>query len=595
MGPEVGGGGSYVKPEDFNAKRAQSKSREPFWVRIVTFKTLTDANGRMSYAADFKCAVDLGAEAKEYIAFLRSSDPTLPRCEEHLKELARNERSSLFLDLYRGKEIICNVDAAGRSRNDALRQAWTLTSDGKMWVWRKKEDFSHDTYRMAIEAMREHPVVLLRGPPGTGKSFFAAALILARMWHQRKTRVSNSSIAAGGRGTEKGTQLILVTAATHSAIDTMVEKLIGHMGTGTHVPRIVVRLSDAPGSGPAHHYLDVSSNTRTQTQKNITHLLERQRRLILCGTVWQLRKITKAIKGRATMVCVGEASLMPMIETSIALSFLRSQRKNGEVILFGDDHQLGNVIKVEGGERVELQMSLFNYLTANNGIDGRAEVPLTTLSLTWRLNKRICEFTNRAVGYPGYHPANHEVGNQTAHSSEATLESISKIITHKQNQELAIALLYMLHPSTTSQPTSLIMTPFHRKRIAYDTFHEQYLSRAPTLPERAMTIHHAQGKESDLAIVLLGEPDAEKIKEEEELLFDYRLLNVALTRARRRTIVIAAMENFRLIGMGVGKGCEKGFEVLMRLRRWASLEGCLVTVGGGEVEELMQAVQASSV
>lgn len=205
----------------------------------------------------------------------------------------------------------------------------------------------------------------------------------------------------------------MVTAYTHSAIDVVVDKLLTHLQTSrTENQTNIIRIQNKGETSKQREGI-IYANPDKRFDRIFDNHKDSKRSAIICGSVWQLQKFENGLPASVLaerMICIEEASLLPMIETSVALSLLPLPCNNGDVLMIGDNLQLGTLSHDRRSIDIKqyLNESLFNYLveTATN-----LPTPLS-LTQTWRLNSTMATFLRQHIGYTSYKPANNTIGDQ---------------------------------------------------------------------------------------------------------------------------------------------------------------------------------------
>lgn len=237
------------------------------------------------------------------------------------------------------------------------------------------------------------PVSVVWGPPGTGKTYLLAWMLLG--------------IAAAARREGRPCR-ILVTAATHRAITNVLVRIDRELAaTGVASPLRAVKLR---GSGSQADEDLEGTSVEVVPDTRLPGLLAASdggEPVLVGSTVWSLWKQMRAIAGGAAkadgdgpgeipvhplfdVVVVDEASQIKVADSLIALSSLR---RGGRVILCGDDRQLAPVVHGSyDRESGTLFRSAFEHFAAGFG--------KRTLRESRRMNGALVEYP-RETFYPG--------------------------------------------------------------------------------------------------------------------------------------------------------------------------------------------------
>ncbi|KAI8826898.1 P-loop containing nucleoside triphosphate hydrolase protein [Fimicolochytrium jonesii] len=583
-----------VSPAQFNMAHRHS----PVRAAMVQLSDNTDGSLLIDFATNVGDFIRCD-NVSRYVAFPRYMNATLRKGISHLKtvdeqfnkltQIGRNPVEPLVCKLIKGEAIV--------SRPADFNRWWPLDADNSLHTGDAKRFPLSPHHRSIIQAIENNPVQLIVGPPGTGKSFFLAALLLARL-HTART------------GNHSRNQILLLTAWTHSAVDTVIEKMMEH--TTSYIDRKqIVRLSDKPNPDNPHiTYTSPKSSHLQNVIKDLKHV-------VICGTIWQLAKVKEVLPSVTQadrMLCIEECSLMPIIETSVALSLMVPNPPRGSIVMIGDHLQIGTLNKGQGGpddERNDLNDSLFNRLVNAN------QPRPVSLVATWRLNKVAASILRRFVGYNGYAPANLEVGRQNLGQLLDTVQARAEVANYALSKllhsvfdpakpivlivlrdseksgilphieiMLATYLTEQLHMFTRSgdRPLDILhMVTHHRKRILLQLALSQYCN-FPHQP--VVTIHKSQGKESDVGIILYATASEYDTTAEAQYLYDRTLMNVALSRARRKTVMIVSDSLLQCLTVVGNDNAIEGFQLLHGLSRETQMRRTHVEVESKVLEEL---------
>lgn len=366
----------------------------------------------------------------------------------------------------------------------------------------------HDSQRDAIAAcVAAHDTHLVQGPPGTGKTRVLAEV--ARRLIERGERV-------------------LITGPTHRAINHALEGVRQALPVTVRVAKIGFQTL---ATSSFECFDDYASSG----------LLECDDPHVVGATphsLWGQRSGLR--EARFDTVLLDEASqLTPLLS---AMAMLRGERW----LFFGDDCQLPPVVFGDDATPPR-QRSVFGRLK-NRGFD-------TLLEETWRLNRPlaewpsatfynnrlICRHDQRLVLSP---PPGHEALASDPAAFFIACESGRRSTVRSDEEAQFAADLVREAVRCGLEPERIgIITPFraHAARI------RQVLGiseSAGGLRRRVVvdTVERYQGQERDLIIVTLAATDPRFIRLRADFLFQCERWNVAMTRARLKTIMIASPE-----------------------------------------------------
>lgn len=385
----------------------------------------------------------------------------------------------------------------------------------------------------AFESMVDHDLQLIWGPPGTGKTHFLAVAILCLAEAHRRHRLPLR---------------VLLTGFTNAAIDNALRKLIdrsksariyhGHLPIGKLVMgespvAPAVRPKEAPGFA---------------TDNPIC---------ILGSTVWQARKADPEDL-LYDVVVIDEGSQLEVAETAIPVRRLRA---GGRLVIAGDDKQLPPIVKgnykVPEGEPL-LHRSILEALRERDPED----VTVATLLENFRMCDVLCEYPASSIYPANYAPATEEIAGRRLSFVEDALPDgfLGKVLDPAHPMvmcvmeeasgaaenfkeaslvaEVAVKLRELLPEGSDEQfwaQRLFIVSPHHAQIRAIKR--ELHRRRKWDAEPFVGTVDKMQGQECDVVLVSYGVSDVEYALMEKEFIYSLNRLNVAITRARMKTVV----------------------------------------------------------
>jgi hypothetical protein len=414
-------------------------------------------------------------------------------------------------------------------------------------------------------------VLVVQGPPGTGKSHTLGLAILAR---------------AAALSTPARPFRVAVLAKTHAAVNVALESVAKRLrellktedadGGPRQPPALVAPLArlklakvcndagDAVPPGVERVLPDGGEELRAAEQ---WEMLLSEPLLVVGGTPGGLYRLVKqgASKGRAVdwsgehfdLVVVDEASQMGLAEALTAAAFLR---EDGQFIAVGDHRQMPPILAHAWDaearrdlKRARVFLSVFEYLQES----GFARVALDE---SFRIPSEVADFLRRHVyARDGidFHSTNRarlgDCGEVEAGWLRAALapEHALVVVEHdeagsQQSNEFEAALVEAL-VRTASGALNLdaregvgVVVP-HRAQKAL------LASLLPDLAGCVDTVERFQGGERDLVVVSATVSDREFAEGESGFLLEPRRLTVAVSRPKRKLVVIASRAVFDLI------------------------------------------------
>lgn len=241
----------------------------------------------------------------------------------------------------------------------------------------------------AVRHCLSHRLSVVWGPPGTGKTTTAAALIAARILIARST----------------DTKLrLLVTGPTYTAWETLFNEaleLLGKLGiTDIDCYRVYAPSHGNRAAIPSSPGPTVTDATPDTTDSNFQALISQLRNpsnIVLVGTVaHQCFQITKKSNGTALssffdFAIVDESSQLDVGKSLYPLCLLAT---GAEIALFGDHLQMPPVVATQPPKNAEwLVGSIQSYLIR------RHQVPTQNLLVNYRSSEPFVAFEKR-IGYP---------------------------------------------------------------------------------------------------------------------------------------------------------------------------------------------------
>lgn len=349
---------------------------------------------------------------------------------------------------------------------------------------------------------------LVQGPPGTGKT---------RVLGQ----VAAQLVARGER--------VLITSATHRAIDNALSAVARELGDRDRVARFAV----------STHRRSADYDTFETWAESP---LAEHTGWVAGATSFALHKRLPGIE--FDTIIIDEASQMT---TPLAIIAMLTGRR---YLLFGDQQQLGPVILSRPRREVG-PFSIFHALK-NHEKSG------TMLDITYRLNERLTEWPSDNFYHGDLQPAPASKFRRLQWTAAADTESwVSQALspehplvwipfpasnrrTHNP-AEVAVAarLLQALTERGVARETIAVVTPYRRQARHLRNRIEQLLPGATWRQCVIDTVERMQGQEREVILVSLCASEPEFIMRQIQFLFDPRRLNVSATRARTKLIILA--------------------------------------------------------
>ncbi len=407
--------------------------------------------------------------------------------------------------------------------------------------------------REVVAERIQEPLFLVQGPPGTGKSYTLSWAVLARI----------AANAAQGRPFR-----VAISSKTHNAVDIVVgtvaaklQRLLGFPTPLTkaledlQIYKIVNEESDAvpPNVQPLVLYGYGGDRLESLVQENL---------LVMAGTPGGLHNLARYRSaggwrdpdwGLKTfdLLVMDEASQMSLPEGVLAGAFLKPE---GQVIVVGDHRQMPPIIahdweteekRTVAGSRPYL--SLFESLVER-------DFPRVALDESFRLHTTLADFLQRNVYVRDgidFFSRRKEVlppPPQVEPFVDLVLapEYPIVVIEHgeqrsQQYNETEVALIKPLIEVCANglrldgRDGIGVVVP-HRAQRAVLREHFPYLAVTDSID----TVERFQGGERDVIIVSATASDPDYVLAEADFLLNLNRLNVALSRPRKKLIVVAS-------------------------------------------------------
>jgi DNA replication ATP-dependent helicase Dna2 len=348
----------------------------------------------------------------------------------------------------------------------------------------------------AIErAVHCDPFHLIWGPPGTGKTKVIPEII---------DRIDGP---------------VLLGAFTNTAVDKMLIALLEHdpsirflrVGRSSHSPELAARLR----SDPADFFtedLALKYGTIRPVKEALAHAK------VVAATAHRASTIPYLRSRAFEMAIVDEAG---QLTEPLTLGLILRARR---FVLIGDDHQLPPVVRTRG-----LARSMFERLKADT-------TSITLLDTQYRMHPQIMDVSNRLF-YGGRLQAG-VVGHERIppDGSPVVFIPVETTVEGRSNATEARVVVDLVHSFTHNHgisPTSIgVVSPFRAQVVLL----RQMLNGANVTVD---TVERFQGGERDIMILSFVRSRGTGF------VFDDRRLNVAITRARRKLVLVAHPELFQ--------------------------------------------------
>ncbi|KNY20362.1 hypothetical protein AKJ13_23015 [Methylobacterium sp. ARG-1] len=464
------------------------------------------------------------------------------------------------------ERFVWDADALSRepSGDDATPALAAIAATGRSLTPKQA-----DAVRQSIERR----LSLLWGPPGTGKSTTAVALLYGLLWEARRS----------GRAIR-----VAITGPTWVAIDTVAKKVPGLLAElGMEADVGIARLATTPPApdGIAPELVDhlVLTDYGVDHVGLIERLSDASRSTVVAATATQLAKLTDEdhpLRPFFDFMLVDEASQMSVAHGMVAYTTLAD---GASLTVVGDNLQMPPIQPVAPPEGAKhLVGSLYDfYHRYREGEAGASGVVPVQLDVSFRSNKEIVEFV-RLAGYrdrleaafpdlrmrlvPGAH---NRLGGEGSATVDAFLDRVLDpglplvAVIHQDEfssqrndpeAQMVATMVWALRGSLLPEKGDTPLSPedFYRHGIGVVTPHraqqaavvERLMQVAETKAEREAllsavdTVERFQGQEKTVMVASFGLGDVDQIAAEEEFLYSLNRFNVVASRAKAKLVVI---------------------------------------------------------
>ncbi len=509
------------------------------------------------------------------------------RCMEIVNELRGGASNALYQRLAAPTSVTCHLPPAALEGHARFVAGLQALADAR-------ELHTFDTYQMSyIAGYGDAPTLVVQGPPGTGKSYTSAFALLARM----------QGLLAADLPCR-----VLLSCKTHAATDVLLRKIADVQamlaGIQQRQPALFAAYFDERIlEAPLFRVRPKADSDLPETVQIINEpgIITSTPFCFVAATPFAISSLLKRQQRYHTdpfadILVLDEASQMNLAEACMAAIALH---QHGRLIVVGDHRQMPPIVQHEWrSERrrtfqaYRVYSSLFETLLLLDPVP-----PIVRLAESFRVHQDIAEFLRRVIyEQDGIHYFSQRTSRLSAVAiADDFLAAVLNpahpltVIVHDEAQsqdinpfeaDLICPLIETLVGQFKLDATNGIgvVVPHRAQRL---TLRE----RLPTLMSDLFvehegatvdTVERFQGDERDVIIVSATESDPNYLRTTSGFLLDPRRLNVALSRARKKLILIAARTVFQLFATDE--------EVFQHAQLWKRLlrDTCRVSLWQGE-------------
>jgi hypothetical protein len=392
----------------------------------------------------------------------------------------------------------------------------------------------------ALDGLLGYDLHVVWGPPGTGKTHFLALAVLCLAEAYRRA----------GRPLR-----VIVTAFTHTAIDNVLRKIAALQAER--------RVFEGSAPLPLYKLRSECEGAVRLDPKQLPTVGAQHQHAVFGSTVWQLCRCSPD-EFAAELVVIDEGSQLTAGEAAIAY---RRRAARGRLVVAGDPEQLPPIVQgaypTPDGEP-PLHRSVLECLRFADPDGERGLV--TPLLENFRMNDRLCAYPAASIYPPDYGPATDAIAQARLAFASAALadleagEFLAAVLdpawplavcvledvqaTRENPHEAALCALVAeaLRRQRPDEPAEVfwrerlfVVSPHHAHNRLIRRRLRERLGPGPTFVD---TVDKMQGQECDAVIVSYGVADVEYALGEKEFIYQRNRLNVAITRARVKTVVL---------------------------------------------------------
>jgi hypothetical protein len=488
---------------------------------------------RLNYSSQFKG--DGPARGERFLLYPRFTDFTTDPLVRFLEGLDADE-DGLFLQLLRDPEKAAApppLPKAVAPLAEKLGETLGFTP----------------SQRQAYRAIGRQRVTAVWGPPGTGKTHFLASTIVGLA----------AAHARAGRPFR-----VLVSAFTHAAIENLLRKVAERLREQ--------RLAEV-GLAKAKYWQGAVAAAEVIPDDALAVWLDDNEHAVLGATVYSCLKAHEHLSG-FDLVVIDEASQVRVPEAAVAASLVA---ETGRLVLAGDHLQLPPIVagtypETPEGEPI-LHRSIFEAVCPRQDVGAKLQAAvesriLRQLHENFRMNDVLTGVAARLLYGPRYTCGTTEIARRRLPFQPG--RDIDPLVSACLDPEYPLVLVILDGPRAaqanpveadlvaqlvvalrdglcddTGRPYRddasffrhgvFIVSPHHAQIHAVQT--ELAARRSWIATPFVDTVDKMQGQEADAVIVSYGVADPEFALREAEFIYGLNRLNVAVTRARSKSVL----------------------------------------------------------
>jgi hypothetical protein len=512
------------------------------------------------------------SEGYEFILDPCSDDMNKERCEKAINQEKRNKIFNILNELKENKKAITDIYKKKH------------TSSFVNWI-ENNADLNPNKKQKEFIKKSNSKISLLQGPPGTGKTSGALSLaILSRIYALNEENQKFNGLVSGASN-KSINEVMEDVISWKKEIENKTEE---DFFEGLEIFRITSNKPEDGGIDGVEYLNTYEDEEKIEELDDMVHsdqeTLSGKRNILIFSTPSNIFNLTSSfkpsnkykdgcIRNDFNLLAIDEASMMTIPQLILASSLFS---ENGQLLLSGDQRQMPPVQRKEWSEEKRRNilekapflstLDYFRYLRGDDiekldNIDSEynINIPITKLNKTYRCHKKVANFLKKWIYQK----------DKIDYKSDQTdlIKSINydnELIETLLNPNNNIVLL--LHNDKTSQQNnineSIVCSEIIEKSpssesIGVVTPHNSQKGLLKSLcnDEKAQidTVERFQGGQKDIMILSSTVSDFNYIQKESEFILNPERLNVALSRMKKKLIVMAPRNIFNIIQDDVSK------------------------------------------
>lgn len=525
--------------DSMRVKVVQREQTSPFsWVELEI------QSGRVYQPYQFGSRMFLPADGGQYM--LDESPDHVPGSIQHqaMSRLLQVPHSNKLYRMLTG-DVGGGLGLAPAALHDYV-QAWS-TCDGPV--------FTGDALRY-VTSFADAALLMVQGPPGTGKTFTTAHAIMARMY----------AAMQAGRPLR-----VVVSCQTHAAIRAAlqnVSSVLHHIRSAAHPHAKQLQRIKLYRYRPTEGEVPITGVDIVRDKGVMSAHITAQDWCVVGATPTGIAALAQDQQQWCDLVILDEASQMSL---PLALMATQPLQADGALVIVGDPRQMPAIVSHEWDSEPRLRyqqmpvyLALFDYLLWLRDTHD-VPIPMAKLADSYRVPPRLADFlrseiyAHDGIDYRGVRQRTmqsipHLQGFvRAALSPEYSLilvrhnESASKSLNQLEARLVTDMVLPLLKAGYDAQTGFGVVVPHRMQRSAIRAMLRPHVTSTSMFGvvndvPGVDTVERYQGSERQVMIVSATESDVEYIRRNEGFLFDRRRLNVALSRAQVKIIVVVSQQ-----------------------------------------------------